>query len=175
MQRKGKKRATSTECTLPSCPFDRKAASGGDYAAVGFLGLVRLRPRVFAGPAVRLCRPTASINPGCFATIWRSTSAGPCGVRWPASHACTSFVLTFNCRANTACEALSAARTRFTARPSSGFGGRSRVVVRRSRLPFACSNASFIDPSSSAKVASFMTSSLLPLRPETRWATPDTQ
>jgi hypothetical protein len=106
-------------------------------------------------PEATSCR-TRSIKCGCRAAMCSSTNAGPSGVRRFASQACTSFVLTFRYCANTACEACKAARTRLTARPFSDFGGSGSVVVRRLRLPCACSRASFADPRSSVNVSSFI-------------------
>ena len=85
-----------------------------------------------------------------------ATRAGPSGVLRSPSHAWTSFVLTFKYRAKTAWDACRVARTRFTARPFNALGGSGSVVVRRFRLPRACSSASWADPISSANTSFFM-------------------
>lgn len=106
------------------------------------------------------CR-TFSITSGWLAAMWSSTRAGPSGVRRFASQAWTSLVLTFRRPANSAWEACSDARTRFTARPFSGFGGSREVVVRSLRSPCACSSASSAELKSSVNISFFMLSSAL--------------
>jgi len=102
------------------------------------------------------CEYNISTNPGCCSTILSNTSAGPDGVRSPASHACTSFVLTFKHRARTPCDACNLSRTARTSFAVIGAGGCGNAVDRRLRFPRACSRAWFAAVSNSAKSSGFI-------------------
>ena len=72
--------------------------------------------------------------PGSRRAISSSRSAAPSGRRRSASQACTSLVLTFRKRANTACDAWRVRRSARSRAALIGAGAPGSIVLRRSRL-----------------------------------------